>query len=230
MFDRFKKAFAKPAPAPAPRSNPVSRLDEGPVSEWAATRGLVFSADPSGGAVALEGRVQGKPWRLERGAPTRDYIRGEELRARAKLGLHEDVSVLVMNRPLKNLLERRAYQSYTDDLQTSLGNNLPQEVRWLALFEEFGWADLPEPFLDRFSVHAERRESAQGWVAPQLAQLLLEWPEPAPPADVPFMLLLLQGKAYLRMQYTPADLPTLQHAALVFTRACEAALAAPSLR
>jgi hypothetical protein len=44
------------------------------------------------------------------------------------------------------------------------------------------------------------------------------------------MLLLLQGKAYLRMQYTPADLPTLQHAALVFTRACEAALAAPSLR
>lgn len=229
MFDRIKKAFAKPAPEPAARSSPVSRF-EGPVSEWAATQGLVFSADPSGSAVALEGRVQGKHWRLERGAPTRDYIRGEELRARAQLGLHEDVSVLVMNRPLKDMLEKRAYQCYTDDLQTSLGGNLPQEVRWLAMFEEFGWADLPEPFLDRYSVHSERRETAQRWVAPALAQLLLEWPEPAPQAEVPFMLLLLQGKAYLRMQYTPADLQTLQHAALVFTRACESALSAPELR
>ena len=49
-------------------------------------------------------------------------------------------------------------------------------------------------------------------------------------ADVPFMLLLLQGKAYLRMEYTPAALPTLQHAALVFTCACDAALKAPELR
>jgi hypothetical protein len=44
------------------------------------------------------------------------------------------------------------------------------------------------------------------------------------------MLLLLQGKAYLRMEYSPAALPTLQHAALVFTTACDAALKAPELR
>ena len=38
------------------------------------------------------------------------------------------------------------------------------------------------------------------------------------------MLLLLRGKAYLRMEYTPAELSTLQHAALIFTSACECAL------
>ena len=38
------------------------------------------------------------------------------------------------------------------------------------------------------------------------------------------MMLLMQGKAYLRMEYRPADLPTLQHAALIFTSACESAL------
>jgi hypothetical protein len=38
------------------------------------------------------------------------------------------------------------------------------------------------------------------------------------------MMLLLRGKAYLRMEYTPPDLLTLQHAALIFTTACEAAL------
>ena len=38
------------------------------------------------------------------------------------------------------------------------------------------------------------------------------------------MILLLNGKAYLRMEYTPADFLTLQHAALIFTSACESAL------
>ena len=35
---------------------------------------------------------------------------------------------------------------------------------------------------------------------------MLDWPEPAPSAEVPFMMMLLRGKAYLRMEYTPADL------------------------
>ena len=37
-------------------------------------------------------------------------------------------------------------------------------------------------------------------------------------------MLLLRGKAYLRMEYTPSDMPTLQHAAAIFTTACESAL------
>jgi len=37
--------------------------------------------------------------------------------------------------------------------------------------------------------------------------------------------MVLRGKAYLRMQYTPADMPTLEHAALIFTTACESAIA-----
>lgn len=51
------------------------------------------------------------------------------------------------------------------------------------------------------------------------------WPEPAPDKQVPFMLMLLRGKGYLRMQYTPANIPTLEHAALIFTSACESAVA-----
>ena len=37
--------------------------------------------------------------------------------------------------------------------------------------------------------------------------------------------MVLRGKTYLRMQYTPADMPTLEHAALIFTTACESAIA-----
>ena len=66
-----------------------------------------------------QGRAASR-WRLQLGRPTRDYIRGEELRARAELGIDDDVAVLVMNRPLKEALEKQAYQMYTDSLQTSV--------------------------------------------------------------------------------------------------------------
>ena len=36
--------------------------------------------------------------------------------------------------------------------------------------------------------------------------------------------MILRGKIYLRMQYTPANMPTLNHAAKIFTYACESGL------
>jgi hypothetical protein len=55
--------------------------------------------------------------------------------------------------------------------------------------------------------------------------MLLHWPEPGPDPTTPFILMLLHGKAYLRMQYSPPTIATLQHAAIVYTSACDAALA-----
>jgi len=224
MFDRIKKAFSKGPKEAGASVVPNSQLAQGPVSEWAATQGFGFSVDGTGRGITLEGDVNGKPWRLQVGSPSRQYIRGEEVRARAELGIDGDVAVLVMNRPLKEALEKQAYQIYTDDLQTSVDSQLPEEMRWLAMYDEVGWDALPPAFWDRYGVLTDQRESAVGWIDPALAGLMLDWPDPATSAEVPFMMLLLRGKAYLRMEYMPADLPTLQHAALVFTRACEAAM------
>jgi hypothetical protein len=223
MFDRIRKAFGKPGDAPRPSEPTSSRFADAPVSEWAATQGLVFSSDQTG-SLALDGRVQGKRWRLERGRPTRDYIVGEELRARAQLDLHEDIAAMVMNRALSERLEHKAYERSTDHLQTSIDGNLPQEVRWLAMYEEAAWPALPETFWNRYSVYTDMPEIATNWIGAPLAELMLKWPHPGPSDQVPFMLLLMRGKAYLRMEYRPSDLPTLQHAALIFTSACEAAL------
>ena len=171
--------------------------------------------------------MQGRRWRLERGKPTRDYVIGQELRARAELALHEDLAAMVMNRALKEALESKAFEESTDQLRTTIDGSLPQEVRWLAMFDEFVWEGPPAAFWERYAVVADRRETALGWIDAALAQQLLDWPQPGPSAEVPFTLLLLRGKAYLRMEYRPADVPTLQHAALVFTSACESALRAP---
>ncbi len=224
MFDRLKKVFnAQGKPEAAPDVSVPGPPDA--VSQWASAQGLSFTGFGEGKGFAMTGDVSGKPWKLERGRSSRDYIRGEELRARAELKINDDVSLLIMNRPLKEALEKKAYQMYTDTLQTTADPSLPEEMRWLAMYPEVGWDSLPKIFWDRYSVLADQREHALVWLDLNLAELLMSWPEPAPDAQVPFMLMLLRGKGYLRMQYTPADIPTLEHAALIFTSACESAVA-----
>ena len=225
MFDRIKRAFSKEAPrAPESQLHAMSQVDGEALSEWAATQGFGFSRQGGEGVVRLEGKVGGKRWKLELGKPSRNFIRGEELRARAELGVNEDAAVLVMNRPLKEALEKKAYSMYTDSLQTTADPNLPEEMRWLSMYEEVGWDSLPRPFWDRYAVMADQRDNALAFMDSGLADLLMGWPDPAPVPEVPFMLMLLRGKAYLRMEYNPAEMSTLQHAATIFTSACESAL------
>jgi hypothetical protein len=224
MFDRLKKAFQRD---PRERSDaPHSQHPLDPVSEWAASRNMTFSNVGLRNGVSMQGKVGGKTWRLELGKPTRDFIGGEELRARADLGLVDDVGAMIINRPLKEVLERRAYGMITDTLQTTANPNLPEEMRWLAMYDEIVWEGVDESFWQRYAVLADTRENALAWVDSTLVEALSHWPEPAPTAQVPFMIVLLRGKCYLRMQYLPAETTTLEHAATAFTSACESALTA----
>jgi hypothetical protein len=224
MFDRIKKALFGGANEAEEATAPNSQMAQGPVSVWAATQDFGFAADETGHGVSREGEILGKPWRLEMGSPSRDYIHGEEIRARAELGIIEDVAVLVINRSLKDKLEERAYEMYTDSLQTSGDPHLPEEMRWLAIYNEVGWDSLPPQFSARYAVLTDEREYAMAWLDADLAKLMADWPEPALTADVPFVFLLLRGKAYLRMECAPPDMHTVQHASRIFTSACEAAL------
>ena len=225
MFERIKKAFFRsPREDDKETVGPPSQMAGGAMSEWASTRGFGFSTSENGGNLGLEGKIRGKRWRMELGRPTRNFIRGEELRGRAELGIDEDAAVLVLNRTLKEALDKQAYSIYTDHLQTSVDPNLPEEMRWLAMYDEVGWDELPLAFWNRYAVLADRRENALAWVDSALATAMLDWPQPGPSAETPFMLMLLRGKAYMRMEYQPPNMSTLQHAALIFTTACENAL------
>jgi hypothetical protein len=223
MFDRIKKAFQREV---RERNDSTLAQAHGPVSEWAASRGMTFSGAALGSSMSMQGKVSGRSWRMELGRPTRDYIVGEELRARAELGVHDEVGAMVINRPLKEALERRAYSMITDTLQTTADPRLPEEMRWLAMYDEIGWEGPSDSFWARYAVLSDKREHALAWVDDHLAEQLMAWPEPAPTAQVPFMIVLLRGKCYLRMQYMPPEMGTLDHATDVFTSACESALAA----
>jgi hypothetical protein len=194
------------------------------VSDWAGLQGWNYSkrSDGSGG-YQLEGEVGGKPWRIEQGKPSRDFIKGSELRARAALDINDDVAIMVMNRQLKNVLEKHAFALYTDSLQTIANPHLPEEMRWLSIYEEVGWEGLGASFLDNYAVLADNRAHAVQWLDAQLVDSLMHWPEMDP--SVPKILMLLRGKVYLRMQHTQNDISTLEHAIQVFTNACSQAQA-----
>ncbi|MEY2953960.1 MAG: hypothetical protein RLZZ401_2047 [Pseudomonadota bacterium] len=229
MFERLKKLFSSDIDASVAESSQKTKAV--PPGLWASEQGLKLHSrfamwDGKGTAPRfwLDGQTQGKSWRLECGAPSRDFIEGEELRFRGDLGVLDPVAVVLMNRPLKDALEKRAFQLYTDSLQTALDSNLPEEMRWLAIYQEAGWASLSDAFWDRYAVLAAKREHAQTWITQALAGALMAWPSSGPSMDQPFTLLLLHGKCYLRMEYTDNDLPTLDHATRIFRLACEAAL------
>ena len=96
MFERIKKAFQRDA-KDRNDSPPSSQLSHGPMSEWAASRGMSFSSG-MGSSVSMGGKVGGRPWKMELGRPTRDYIYKEELRARAELGVDDETAEIY--RPL----------------------------------------------------------------------------------------------------------------------------------
>jgi hypothetical protein len=224
MFDRLRKAFFKAPPADKQAGAPstASKGAQSQVSEWAGMQGLAYSSRGEGKGFILDGTVAGKPWRMERGRPSRDFIRGEELRARAELGVRDDVAVLIMNRHLKEELEKRAFAIYTDSLQTTVDPNLPEEMRWLAMYEEVGWDSLSTPFWKQYAILSDQKDDAIAWITPQMCDMLMGWPVPDP--QRPMIMMLLRGKAYLRMLHVADNQPMVEHASALFVCACEAAV------
>jgi len=221
MFNPFKKIFGSTSGEPEHKTQDASA-----VSEWASSQGFSCSASPPASPVQfiLEGKVCGRPWKMEIGKPLRDFVHGTEIRVRADLQALTGMTVVVMNRALKGQLEKKAYHLYTDSLQTTADPNLPEEMRWLAVFQEFGWDNLPRPFWDAYAVLSDDRARAVEWVQPVLAQTLMLGAELGLDMSVPQILVLQRGKVYWRAQYQAGQRAQLDHAIRVLKLGSELAL------
>ena len=220
MFERLGKALTGLRPSPDPST---------PLAEWATSQGLAFKR-MFGGAYAMVGQWQGQGVRIECGAPSRAYLQGMELMGRADLGLGTASSVVVMNRALKRALEQQAtalYASYTDDLQTSAAM-LPEEIRWLAMYRDAGWAGPEEAFWERYAVLTDSTETARAWIDESAVQRLMDWPGAAVSATTPVLFMLLRGKTYVRLQIDQTrDVATAVHALELFRHLAEQARSLP---
>jgi hypothetical protein len=213
MLGRIRKAFFKGKEV---RHEPLAA---GALAAWAVRQGLVLDATEDGRSFTLQGKLGQLTWQLERGAPSRSFITGSELRGRTALGIHPDVALLVLNRPLKDTLEHMAFSQFTDSLRTGAESNLPEEVRWLSMYEEAQLHSAPIGFDDLYAVMAGAPEHARQWVTAGLATELMRWPASMEP-QTPVVLMVFRGNVYMRMQYAYEDLQILEQAARIYGLAC----------
>ena len=216
MYKRLKNALSP---------NTWLRSRSAPLAQWADDHALSF-APMVGGAYLLAGKWQGRAVRIQCLAPSRPFIQGMELMARADLGLRPEGNVVVMNRALKEVLEaqsRALYSQYTDELRTMAGV-VPDEVRWLSMYRDAGWVGPDHRFWSRYAVLTDAPELARRWVGSESEQQLMAWPETVNIAT-PMMFMLQRGKTYMRLQIDQTrDTATAVHALDLFKRLSQRAM------
>lgn len=169
------------------------------LEQWARKAGRNFTLKTDGTGFALEGEVDGHEWRMERGAPSRDYINHTELRARIDLDLNPDAQLMVMSRSLKRALDNNVYSQFTNTLQTIAHSRMPEEMLWLTMYPEVGWKSLGEVFVEFFSILAESEQHARAWIDDGFIRKMTKRKNLN--QHQPFVMMIMRGKLYMRCEF-----------------------------
>ncbi|MBC7992397.1 MAG: hypothetical protein H7Z15_04035 [Rhizobacter sp.] len=205
MLDAFKKLISRPPPGPDWRE----------VADWAKANKLKFKREHEGEGFVVDGGLDSKPWRLEWGPPQRNYIESRELRLRMELGLSPNLQVLLISQPLLETLERQTFERFTESTQTVIDGATPEEMRWLAMFPKVAYKASKEVRM-RFGLVGSAPAEAGAWVEGALAHQMEEAAVGFLKSEPPFVLMLLRGRAYLRMQLPQPAVPIISQAVAVF--------------
>ena len=192
------------------------------VAEWAGQRGAPFKRSRDGDGFVIEGRIEGRAWRLEWGPPQRNYIVGPELRLRMELGLAQDVNMLLMSRALMETLERQTFEHYTEHMQTQIDVSTPEEMRWLAMFPKVQFA--ARDLRSRFAAVAHSPLAAAAWIDGRLSERIAAAAQTTLAADPPFVLMTLRGRLYLRLQLAAPEVAAVETMIGLFETAAAQAL------
>ena len=197
----------------------ISGKPDGPdwraVADWARENKMVFKRVREEEGFVIDGGMDSKPWRLEWGAPQRFYIEGHELRLRMELGLPPQLQLLLLSQPLRETLERQTFERFTESTQTVIDGTTPEEMRWLAMFNKVTFAASKNVRM-RFGLVGNSAPVASSWVEGSLAKQLEDAAGNLLQAEPPFVLMLLRGRVYLRMQLAVPDLDAVRQAVGVF--------------
>jgi hypothetical protein len=213
MLESFKSFF----------SNQGLGTDYAAVSSWAKQRGHAFKRTREPEGFAVDGRHEGRAWRLEWGPGQRHYVEGNELRLRMELGLPTDLQLLLLSKPLHERLERETFEEFTKNNQTEMGDSTPEEIRWLVMFPKIemrGMKTLRAHFGGVSSLPAD----GPAWLDGPLGQALLRSTRRLLLQEPPFVLMTLRGRSYLRLQLASPDIDDIADALELFHISGAAAL------
>jgi hypothetical protein len=215
MFEALKRLVSK-RPSPAPQWPAVV--------EWAKRQQFAFKrVREDDDAFVIDGSLEGKPWRMEWGAPQRHYIEGHELRLRMELGLSPNLQMLLLSQPLFEALERSTFESFTETTQTIIDHDTPEEMRWLVMFPRAPYK-AAKTVRQHFHLIGSAPVETAGWVEGALALQLEEADAGFLSTQPPFVLMTLRGRMYLRLQMAEPDVAVLAQAVALFEAAVAQAL------
>ena len=178
--------------------------DYSEVSAWAKRRGHAFKRERDGQGFVIDGKLENTPWRLEWGPPQRPYITGHELRVRMELGLPPDLQMLVVSKSLMELLEKQAFDQFTESNQTEMGDATPEETRWLVMFPKIAMSG-SKLLRNNFGGVSGLPTEGPAWIEGPLGHALERAASTLLRLEPPFVLMTLRGRLYLRMQLKSAD-------------------------
>jgi len=185
------------------------QADPSVLRQWADERGHAWRNVRDADGCVIDGRVGTQEWRMEWGAPQRDYIPGFELRLIAEMGLPKELMAMVLNRQLMEQMEKAVYESFVDDVQTRIDTDTPAEMRWLVLHPK-----TPAPDLGRLKERYGGVCSIEAWMKQWLASPLndaLAATLDVADAATPVVLSIGRGRLMLR---TAMPLPDRQQLAM----------------
>lgn len=172
--------------------------DWSPIAAWAKRRGHVFKRARDHTGFAIDGQLDGQPWRLEWGPSQRAYIEGQELRLRMDLALPPDLQLLCLTRTLNERLEKEAYEQFTQSNQTQMGDTSPEEQRWLVMFPKMAF-DGSKLLRQNFGGVSGVQLEGASWVGGPLGHALERALGTFLAGQPPFVLITTRGKVYLRL-------------------------------
>jgi len=211
-----------------------SVVGEDRLRAWAEGRGWVFKRSAKHDGFIIETPDAAPGWRIEWGPSARRYIGSHELRLRGDTGIDPQTHALVMPKPLLDALEREIYSQYTDNVQTRLDEETPEEMRWLAMsprllggalgslrgqFAVVGnvtpWmtAWIGGPLGDAFLVFAASLQGDPTPVAPLSPEASSEL---SPQPITPMAMIARRSELILRVAMPVPHLPTMEQAVVLF--------------
>ena len=175
------------------------------LEDWAHLRGDELKQVRGQAGFVLANAFHGRAMRIECGRSQRDYIPANELRLRYELGLGKHCEMLLLSRSLAESLEKRTFESLTNHQQTEVTAALPEEARWLALFDRVDLGGLPTPVARQFIAVAGQPALGRQWLEGEMASRLARAAGRWLAADVPLVIMTLRGRLYVRTEAQHLD-------------------------
>jgi hypothetical protein len=190
------------------------------VEGWATERGFHFRRSRDDTGFVVDVKVGERSARLEWGPSQRDYIVGAELRLRSELGLSQRLQLLVLSRPLMHELERKAFERFTDTLQTHIDTSTPEEMRWLAMFPKLSLSG-KTALAARVGAVGSSRSALMRWIEGALADQIEKAGKNVLAFPTPFVLMTLRGRVLLRIGMPIPTVDAVEQALALFRVAIE---------